>query len=224
MTLTRFLATLVCIAPAWSSVIYTNIGVNDVYTGSYTVYGGAFVAAQFKTTGIGPLDTVSMQLERNGFGLPPELVVSLRGPATDPNGPIIESWVLAPSEIPAPPGRIEMLQSSLHPVLTPGSTYWLRAESEGPFPFESYGWAQNVTGDPGPAAVSLNTGGSWAAAGPNPAFEVTTVPTAIPEPESQVLLTLGALLVSLRRACKEASWIWKKQRSRAGLTSLERRA
>ena len=200
MVLSRLLVSIACTVPAWSSVVYTNIGANDLYTSSYTVYSGAFVAAQFTPTETGPLDTIRMQLERNGFGLPPALVVSLRGPETDPSGAVIESWTLAPADISPPPGSLEMLQSSLHPVLSAGSTYWLRAESSGPFPFESYGWAQNVTGDPGAAAVSLNAGASWAAAGPNPAIEVTTVSTAIPEPASKALLTLGLLVVMLRRA------------------------
>ena len=101
-----------------------------------------------------------MQLERNGFGLPPALVVSLRGPETDPSGAVIESSTLTPADISPPPGSLEMFPSSLHCVLSAGSTYWLRAESSGPFPFESYGWAQNVTGDAGAAAVSLNAGAS----------------------------------------------------------------
>ena len=62
------------------------------------------------------------------------------------------------------------------------------------------GGPQNVTGDPRAAAVSLNAGASWAAAGPNPAIEVTTVSTAIPEPASKALLTLGLLVVMFRRA------------------------
>src|SRR3954451_3809999 len=82
MTLNRLLVNLLFIAPAWSSVVYTNIGANDVYTSSYTAYGGAFVAAQLNPVESGPLETISMRLERNGFGLPPELVVSLRGPDT----------------------------------------------------------------------------------------------------------------------------------------------
>lgn len=200
MILIRILAFIACTVPAWSTVVFTNIGTNDVYTSSYTIYSGAFVAAQFSPTDSGPLDMIGMELERNGFGLLPELVVSLRGPDTDPNGPAIESWTVAPEAISPPPGSFHILQSSLHPLLIGGSTYWLRTESSGPFPFDSYGWALNVNGDSGPASVSLNGGLSWASSGFNPAFQVTTATTAIPEPASQALLALGLLAVLLRRA------------------------
>jgi hypothetical protein len=200
MTLSRLLVSLLCTAPAWSAVVYTNIGAGDVYTSSYTIYAGSFVAAEFKPAETGVLDTISMQLARNGFALPPDLVISLRGPDDDPNAPVIESWIVAPVDISAPPGTLEVLQSSLHPFLSGGKTYWLRAESSGPFPFQSYGWAQNVTGDAGPAAVSSNAGVSWTTAGPNPAFVVTTVQSAVPEPASSAFLTLGLLVLMLRRA------------------------
>jgi hypothetical protein len=201
MVLGRLLVIIACSAPGWSSVVYTNIGAMDVYTSSYTVYSGQLVAAQFSPTESGPLGAITMQLERTGFGVPPGLSISLRGPGSGPDGAVLEVWALAPSDVSPPPGSPQTLQSILHPVLSAGSTYWLRAESSAPFPFAAYGWAQNVTGDLGTAVVSLDGGASWAAAGRNPAFEVTTVATAaIPEPASEALLTLGLLAMLLRRA------------------------
>jgi hypothetical protein len=122
----------------------------------------------------------------------------LRAPGADPNGAALESWTLAPEDVSTRPGMIQVLESLLRPALTGGSSYWLRVESAGALPFQSYGWAQNVTGDPGPAAVSLNGGLSWAAAGPNPAFEVNTASNAIPEPASVGLLAMGLVAIILR--------------------------
>jgi hypothetical protein len=162
-----------------SAVIYTNIGPGDTYSSAYTIYAGQSVAAQFVPSNTNLLDTIRMALWRSDPTV--ELLVSLRMPGADPNGAAIESWNVAPADV-SPAPTIEVLQSSLHPVLTAGNAYWLRAGSGPPFPFQSYAWAQNVTGDAGPAAVSLNGGLTWAAAGPNPAFDVNTVTAAIPEP------------------------------------------
>src|SRR5688500_6011861 len=97
------------------------------------------------------------------------------------------------------------MMASLHPVLTAGSAYWLRVESGSPFPFQSYAWAQNVTGDDGPAAVSLNGGLTWAAAEPNPAFAVNSVTAAIPEPGSRCLLAFGLLVLIFARAQRRSA-------------------
>jgi hypothetical protein len=196
MTLDRLLITVVCAVPAWSAVVYNNFGPGHAYSSTaYTIYAGASVAAQFVPSETGLLDTVRMALWRSDPAV--ELSVSLRMPGADPNGAAIETWTLAPVEV-SPAPAIALFRSSLHPVLTAGSAYWLRAESASPFPFQSYAWAQNVTGDAGPSAVSLDGGLTWAAAGPNPAFDVNTETAAIPEPASSCLLAFGLVLVIVR--------------------------
>lgn len=196
MLTTRFALMVLITVPAWSAVIYSSLGPGDTYSNTgYTVYSGAAVAAEFVTSAGGALDSIRVPLTISSPTA--NLVISLRAPGADPNGSILESWVLSPAEVlpPVPPasGNILVLLSSLHPFLTSGSAYWLRAENSSPLPFQSYGWPQNVIGE-GTAAVSLNQGLSWAPAGTNPAFEVNAAtPAAIPEPASGVLLGLGLI-------------------------------
>lgn len=195
MKLDWLVVTVVCAMPASSEVLYTNMDPGDAYSSAYTLYAGQSVAAYFVASETGLLDTVRMPLWRSDPTV--ALLVSLRMAGADPNGAAIESWTVAAADISRTP-TIEVFNSSLHPVLTAGSAYWLRAESGSPLPFQSYAWAQNVTGDAGPAVVSLNGGLTWAAAGPNPAFAVDTVTVAIPEPRLGFLLAFGLFVLIFR--------------------------
>src|SRR3954470_4426669 len=112
MILDRVFITVVCAVPAWSAVVYTNIGPGDAYSSSaYTVYAGQSVAAQFAPSDAGLLDTLRMPLLRNGFNEPmAALLVSLRMPGADPNGAAIELWTVGPADISPAPGTVEVLQ------------------------------------------------------------------------------------------------------------------
>jgi hypothetical protein len=196
--------------PAWSAVIFTNLGPGDSYSNlSYSVYSGQFVATEFMPSETGLLEHIRLPLHSNGLnGATADLLISLRVPGPDPNGAAIESWVLVPSEVSPsapPPGNIEVLLSSLHPTLIAGNAYWLRVESV-TFILESYGWPQNVIGASFGTAVSLDQGLTWATAGPDSAFEVNAVVSdAIPEPASGVLLGIGAAVVIAIREIRSRS-------------------
>lgn len=77
---------------------------------------------------------------------PPALLITLRAPGPDPNGAVLESWVLTAAELVDVPGSIKVLTSVANPFLAAGTGYWLRLESTIIDDEGLYFWFFNVTG------------------------------------------------------------------------------
>ena len=196
---------------ASADVLFTNLGPGDSYNvGSGPVINeDQWIAAKFVASASGSLTSIRIPLS-NVTAVDANLVIQLRGPGPDPNGTLLESWELPPSEItPFPGSSLETLISTLNPTLVGGTSYWLRAQVT---PLgENYLWNLNVTGDLFSGAVSTNQGATWVVISPGvtaaPAFEVNANvnPAAVPEPSSAVLFgtAVAGVVFTIRRRLKQ---------------------
>jgi hypothetical protein len=152
--------------------------------------GGALVAAAFTpstTTAVAGLDLAVKVLAQNPG--PNQINFWLMSDIGGNPGVIMESFSFTNALTVFPPIILSAV-STLHPVLTGGTRYWVAA---GPTDLinSQEAWMFNIIGATG--TLSIKTGaGPWnAVQGVSlPAFDVTSVP-GVPEPSSMLLLTCG---------------------------------
>jgi hypothetical protein len=197
---------------ASADVLFSNLGPGDSYNvGSGPVINeDQWIAADFVASASGSLTSIRIPLSSVSPVDAINLVIQLRGPGPDPNGTLLESWELPPTEItPFPGSSLETLISTLNPTLVGGTSYWLRAQVT---PLgENYLWNLNVIGDLFSGAVSTNQGATWVVISTGetaaPAFEVNANvnQAAVPEPSSAALLGMAAagVLFTIRRRLKQ---------------------
>jgi hypothetical protein len=99
----------------------------------YDVFVGQSVAVAFTVGQTYSLDRIGVWMMSNDFDNPGRTyTLSLRtdanGGATSPGNTILESWNMATGAVGWSP-VLDMAESSLHPILTAGQTYWIVAES-----------------------------------------------------------------------------------------------
>jgi len=93
--------------------------------------------------------------------------------------------------------------STLHPLLTAGTTYWLVLR---PGSQSAGGWAQNDRGING-FVFSVNNGSTWlTTTQATPIFDINGTPTGVPEPSTLGMILIGVLVVTIAgRGCRLAA-------------------
>lgn len=157
--------------PAWSDVVYTNMGSGYSDSDVSIISPNVSVAKQFTVTGSGPLASIRLPLSVLDAGA--DLAVSLRVPGADPNGAVLESWTVPAASLSATP-MVIVLTSTLHPALIAGTSYWLRLDA---VISGTYQWHQNIIGEFG-NVFSVTAGAVWETNPESwsPALEVNTPP------------------------------------------------
>lgn len=173
------------------------------FTG-YDVFVGQSVAVAFTADQDYALDRIGVWMMSNDFDSAGRTyTLSLRtdanGGATSPSNSILESWNMATGAVGWNP-VLDQAESSLHPLLSAGSTYWIVAEStEQPFVDPVWVWGSSPDG-------ILNGNIDWQS-GPNWQTGVTfgSAPgavveaTAVPGPSALGLAGLAGLAMTRRR-------------------------
>jgi len=202
---TRLAAALcaVCLATPASADVLLDTGTPGGFLGYYgfDVFVGQSVAVAFTPGQDYAFDNVSLWLMSNDFDAAGRrLTISLQtdaggGPVpVAPSGTVLESWAHATSAVGWTP-LLETLNSTLHPVLNAGTTYWIVAESNEPA-FVDPVW---VAAGNGPSYtmgnIDFQTSSAWQVGltGGPPGAIITATP--VPEPAALALALLGVPLV-----------------------------
>lgn len=189
------------------TTVYSTFGPGDSYDGS-AEYNAALTADVFFGLNMqmaagflygGPSGNLLSGIRFAGnpsFGFPGPLDLAFLVGPTIGGASVLESWVLPSSST----GPIYSLTSILEPVLTSGSTYWVRLKP-GAASQTYWSWFLNDQGFTG-YQRSLDGGATWFSnAGPTPAFDVTSISgSVVPEPTTMTLLATGLVgLATLSR-------------------------
>lgn len=135
------------------------------YTG-YDVFVGQSVAVAFTVNQTYSLDRIGVWMmsndwENSGRTYTLSIRTDANGGATSPSNTILESWNMATGAVGWSP-VLDMAESSLHPILTAGQTYWIVAEStEEPFVDPVWVWANYWDGALSGNIDWVNNPGEW---------------------------------------------------------------
>jgi hypothetical protein len=206
--------TLVITCSATSSradIIFSNLGPGDTFGGSAYLIQGANLgevdtAVRFTPTGNSYFfDTFEPVVSYSGGT--DQMQVTLRLDNSGLPGSVIETIVVSGLNEDFDNSAVFTVQSSLHPVLLAGVSYWLAisAVDDDTRIF----WRENSTGQIGDTALSFDGGTMWESiSNETPAFRVTA--TAVPEAHALALPVIGALLIAVR------TWLSRFRSRQAG--------
>jgi hypothetical protein len=196
-----------------ADIIFSNLGPGDTFGGAaYLVQGANFGevdrAVRFTPTGNSYFfDTFEPVVSYSGGT--DQMRVTLRLDNSGLPGSVIETIVVSGLNEDFGNPEVFTVQSSLHPVLLEGVTYWLAisAVDDDTRIF----WRENSTGQIGDTAASFDSEMTWQLDDPpneTPAFRVTA--TAVPEAHALALPVIGALLIAVR------TWLSRFRSRQAG--------
>ncbi len=180
-----------------STVTFSN---QSTATDTYLVVDEHYTAFQFTATTTGTLTSIDLPLARysGDFAFSPLVQLSENG-AGDTVGTSLETWCCSSPTVPVYSGSGAFpspvtFTSSLAPLLTAGSKYWLAVSWENPV------WWQRA-GEPLPGYDISNTFHvphyeTWAQPG---AFTVNVQPVPLPAAAWLMISAVGALGATMRR-------------------------
>ncbi|MCK5506187.1 MAG: PEP-CTERM sorting domain-containing protein [Thermodesulfovibrionia bacterium] len=195
---------------AGADTVFSNFGSGDAYneTSAWIIRGDNYTNNNFdEAFAFTPLtydytlDTIELAVGIAG-GVN-ELDVWLMSDTGGQPGSIIESFNFNNQMANAyDGGSILLANSTLNPVLSAGTQYWLAADA--PQSDSNIRWFTNSTSDFGPIASRLNLDPWNTSTGIRSAFRISG--TVVPEPVSTILFVTGGATLGFRR-------FWKKRRT-----------
>jgi hypothetical protein len=191
---------------ASADVLYTTFGTGDSYDSNFQFVGTtAIIGGSSQNRQVASRFTVSSDAEVTGYRVAISHYV-----APDPDG-LLSLWsgdsapgTLLEADIPFDTGsgipEIAVVSSVVHPLLSPGNTYWLVLGAQAG---ELYRWYYAVA--PLPAGSELqyrdDSDPGWISLGTDSsAFEVDGVVGGVPEPSAWLLLASVLGLTAMTRA------------------------
>ncbi len=200
---TLLLAAASCLCLSAGTIVYTDFGAGQAYDNSagWNVGQGSSVAAGFDPSSSGTLLQVDVAIENLGAVDPLSIMLETDSGGT-PSGTVLDSWTASTGSITGP--AVYTFTSTLNPILTAGTEYWLVLSSSDPN--EYWAWMENSIGTEG---KDYNPGGGWNIQPDlvTPVFDIETGtpasgPSGTPEPATLGLTALGCLgiLASRRNA------------------------
>jgi hypothetical protein len=203
-----------CPTTGEASVIYSNLGPGDSFLTSPGVYpvwnltSGGFIDRAASFTVPGPQDVLfesaelGFHLQTGSAAATVQLATNVAGNIP---GAIIESInILLPA--PSVNPTIIMATSSMNPILTAGSTYWIIASVSVPSTMAT--WGPNNTGALGDTATRTNfQNGQWflQPTTATPSLRVNALPAGVPEPSTMLLVGAGLASAAFRRRRRQVN-------------------